>query len=571
MTRFVPNILLLIVFTGLFIQCRNDEMNPAEETLHGFKLLVPANASVDQETSLTFRWNSSAKNAVYSVQISINSDLSEPLYEVDNIQDTVLNFSGPLFPLTNFYWSVTALNPVEGKQMKSESGTFSFVTKYIKPNPSPKVSKYYVGANGKDNGAAGTKEEPFKTIAYAARFVPDNEGDTLFIFAGEYLENSPVILPPGVNLIGQNKESVIINSNGFEVPGISNNEQYKKISRSALIQLVSSNGKVENGNQEVSNFTLDGKNKSLKAGIWIESRSNISLHDVHVKYTELRGAVIATANKLWYQEPDVYLTGIKVYNCMFTNCGKDLLSETLGNLNLGQLDGAEIHDIVINDNEGYGIKFMWDGYFKNCSFHNIKTVLSETDNLWGEDISIELWNLGPGNKLQNIESNTWLSLVNHANIFGNKYSDLNLSLSNVKIIDKDGVSSKEGIEIGLPHADISNCYIENKGMGIAIWNMGRENITIRDNIFSNSKYQQNWAGGSAIYIDNSQNWTFNDFHIYNNVFDSHVFAIQIKGSNLGDFDIKNNLFINSKNNELAATGGTISFGHNFLHAINNET
>ena len=43
--------------------------------------------------------------------------------------------------------------------------------------------------------------------------------------------------------------------------------------------------------------------------------------------------------------------------------------------------------------------------------------LSESDALWGEDIAIELWNAGPGNKIHDVECNTWLSIVSHPNVF----------------------------------------------------------------------------------------------------------------------------------------------------------
>lgn len=554
---------LLLAGLFLFSFCTKEE-EPVIEELEQFSLLEPANQAEELDLSLLLKWSSAAQTVSYKIKISLNSDLSNPLIEESGIKDTVFVVDSELLPLTRYYWSVTALQAENNSEKQTASGIFSFTTKYEKPRPTPHVSKYFVGPNGSDNGASGTAIQPFKTIAYAAKFIPENENDTLFVLAGEYLENEPILLPPGVNLIGENTENVIIKSDGIEVPGINSDEQLKKTHRSALIQLPSDNG-VAKGNQELAFFTINGKNKSLSAGIWVQNRSDISLHDINVKYTNLRGVVVATSSKLWYTEPAQYLTGIKIYNLFFKNCGKDLSSETLGNLNIGQLAGAEIHDITIEDSEGYGIKFMWDGFFKNCCIYNIKTTLSESDKLWGEDISIELWNLGPGNEVFNVESNTWLSIVNHPNIFGNKGDGLNMRLHDVKIIDKDGVSNKEGFEIGLPHAEISDCYIENKGMGIAVWNMGRENITIRNNIFSNTNYQVNWAGGAAVYIDNSQSWAFNKINIYNNVFDRHVYGVRIKGANLGTFNIKNNLFIQQKTKECLAEGGTINFGHNFLH------
>jgi len=136
------------------------------------------------------------------------------------------------------------------------------------------------------------------------------------------------------------------------------------------------------------------------------------------------------------------------------------------------------------------------------------------------------------------------------------------------MIDKDGQSSKEAVEIGTPGVEIYNSYFENKGIGIAIWNMGRKDITIRNNIFSNSFIHNNWAAGSAIFIANSHDWNFADINIYNNVFDTFYTGIYMKQesntSYMENILVRNNVFlgITNANIKLLGTVNKISVQNN---------
>jgi hypothetical protein len=293
------------------------------------------------------------------------------------------------------------------------------------------------------------------------------------------------------------------------------------------------------------------------------------MHHVSFRNIQQRGAVFAAGNKNWYVYPDYYVKNIKIHDCTFENCGKDLTDETLGNLNIAQLENSEIYNLKISDTEGYGIKFIFDGYFRNLKIHDCEISLNETDSKWGEDISIELWNVGPGNEIYNIQCNTWISVVNHAEIFGSPVGCENMKIYNVRMTDKDGSGNIEGIEIGAPGVEVSDVYIENKGFGFAIWDMGRENILLHHNIIYNSSIKNNWAGAPAIYIDNSRTWNYKNIRIYNNIFDLHPVGIRIKGNNIGEIEIKNNIFLNS-GKEVESTASRVIFSHNLRNGRNSS-
>ncbi len=531
-------------------------------------LLEPRQGAKQVKLEAIMRWRAAEKIATYKLTIAKQADLSNPLLQVEVKNDTFFQLNANLVKSTNYFWSVSAILP-NGKTARAEQ-VFTFRTEMAVPNPSPAQVVYYVAPNGSDDPSAGTNTSPYKTLGYASRMVPALENDTIFLQAGTYTETEAAIIALGVNVKGAGVDKVTLVSSGVDLdnPNDVQRANFKLWYDGALVQLVSPHTSEfrniyseilppQNGNQSISGFSIDGQGKKLKAGIWLENRNNVYLHHLQFKDLGQRGLVAAAGDKRWFEEPKYYLKGIKIHDCTFINAGKDLEDESLGNLNLAQLDGAEIYNIQINDNQGYGIKFIFDGYFKNTSIHDCQIEVNETDKLWGEDIALELWNLGPGNEVYNVTCNTWLSFVNHPNIFGKpQKAGENLKVHDVKMIDKDGNSSKEGVEIGMPGVDFYQSYIQNKGFGVAIWDMGRQHIRIRNNIFYNSVEKENWAGAPAIYIDNSRTWAYDDITIVNNIFDRFPIGINIKGKQINNISIHNNAFINIRNTDVQAPTGS---------------
>ena len=120
--------------------------------------------------------------------------------------------------------------------------------------------------------------------------------------------------------------------------------------------------------------------------------------------------------------------------------------------------------------------------------------------------------------------------------------------------------------MGAPGVVISKSYFENKGIGIAIWDMGRENITVQNNVFYNTSVKDNWASGAAIYIDNSRTWNFKNIRIFNNVFDTHKVMVRIKGNKVNNVYIRNNAFLNSTLWDIQAEGSSILSTHNLKYS-----
>ena len=290
----------------------------------------------------------------------------------------------------------------------------------------------------------------------------------------------------------------------------------------------------------------------MKAGLWLQARNNVTIHHVTIKDCAQRGAVACFGQKLSKQEPPYYISGIVMHDMTFLNSGSDLSDESLGNLNIAHTNGAEFYNINITDNNGYGIKFIFEGYYKNTKIHDCNITVNELDPLWSEDIAIEIWNLGPGNEVYNVNANTWFSFVNWANTFNNPTSaGAHLKVYGCKIIDLDGVSIKEGIEAACSGTEIYNCYIENKGWGIAQWLQGERKMSYHNNIFRNTQPQAVWSDAGAIFIVADEVPQMEDIKIYNNVFDnlktsggSPLKVISVWKGTVAGLDIANNVSVN---------------------------
>ncbi|MEM1326706.1 MAG: hypothetical protein AAGI23_12160 [Bacteroidota bacterium] len=575
-SRWTYRLFWIALMSVSLLSCQQEEIDdlPVKE-VQAAELLLPLTQAKEVGIQPLLQWSAVENATFYQLVISEEEDLSDPILDISIAQDTFYRVVDELNKSTNYYWTITA--HLEDEKVLSTETDFTFRTIMETPQPSPNVTDYYVSPSGKDHPTAGTLDLPFKTLGYASRMIPAEEGDTIHLDAGTFVETESAILPLGVHVVGSGEANTILMSSGVHLPDDidPNHRNFKLWYDGALILLVSPHTSrfrdihstmlpPENGNQSLRGFTIDGDGKQLKAGIWVENRHAVQLSHITFRDLAQRGAVIASGDKPWFELPEYYLEDIVVHDCTFINSGKDLSDESLGNLNIAQLNGAKIYNIKIQDEEGYGIKFIYDGYFKDLELHDCEIEVSETDNLWGEDIGIELWNLGAGNEVYNIQCNTWLSFVNHPEIFGTPAAYEQLDLHDIRIIDQDKNSTKEGIEIGLPGVDLHHCYIQDKGIGIAIWNMGRKHIRIRNSIFYNTSPKDNWAGGAAIYIDNSQRWDFQNIQIVNNVFDRHRTSINIKGERIKDIAIHNNAFFNTTT-DIQAKGKHIVATHNIKY------
>jgi hypothetical protein len=561
-----------------------------------FNLTFPANNATGVSTKPNFTWDTSSAASSYTLVVSTSSSYANPILNITGLTGTSYQPTLSLAGSTTYYWKVTSQNTT-GTKLATNAGisftTGTAPTPTPTPTPPPGATQYYVSTTGSDTTGSGTQGNPWRTIAHAAAQVPADGGHTINIGAGTFTETQAIRLKTGTNLKGAGKSQTIITASGaipsHEAGIDSSHADWKLMYHGSLIQLFSPGysgpnnryGSPENmiasanGNQTLRDFTLDGNSKAVKAGVWVENRNNVTIHDVNIRNFDQRGAVFARSDMWWYiaLPEGKWMNNTTIYNVNFENNGAQLGSETLGNLNLAGLDGANIYNITVNDTVGYGIKFIFVGHFRNVKIYDSEITVNEQDAAWGEKISIELWNLSYGNEVYNINCNTWFSFVNHAAVnaayLPSGTQANNLKIYNIRMVDQDGVSGKEAVEAALAGVQIYDSYFQDKGFGVAIWwgagSYELKNYIIRNNIFANVNRTPGFGFGNsaAIFVPD----TASNIKIYNNVFDRMGNALQLNSAS--GVDIRNNAFLQTEGSDVDG-GSNITFTHNLKYHTNSQ-
>src|SRR5687767_2393430 len=167
---------------------------------------------------------------------------------------------------------------------------------------------YYVSTSGNDAGN-GSAASPWRTLAFAVTKVGANQGHTIKLSAGTFVEKGQFNVPPGVSVEGAGIDQTIIKaaSTFYFYPGDPGFATEK-----FLMALSSSSA--TNGNQSLKNFTIDGDSKKLHGGIYVKYRNNVLIESVKVQYTNFCGIW------LW----DVKYSAIKqvkLLNCTWASTG----------------------------------------------------------------------------------------------------------------------------------------------------------------------------------------------------------------------------------------------------------
>lgn len=441
-----------------------------------------------------------------------------------------------------------------------------------------------VRLEGNDQSGNGSAARPYRTLARAASAAV--QGQTIDVGPGVFVETQPARLAPGVSLKGAGQDLTVFKSSGVALSaGVSSTDpNFKRSPEGSLIQLLSQPFKNAwqtagnpadmlppvDGRQTLSGFTIDGNAKSLKAGVWVQNRSNVTMHHVTFRDLQQRGAVFARSDMDWFTPlPDaMWMRNTQIHDCIFKNSGADIEGESLGNLNLAGLDGAYLYNLKIEEDQGYGIKFIYVGHFRNLKLWNADIQVPESDKLWGEDAAIELWNLSRGNEIFNVNASTWLSFVNHVGLYDNVSSPTdNLWLHHVRIVDADGKSNKEAVEVALPGMTISDSYFQDKGLGLGVWMEGKNQIAVLRNVFARVRNSDpSWAAEAAVFVPD----TTTNLSIHNNVFDRAGTAIHMRGTT-SNVSIVNNLMLDTVQQDVYSASRSYRFANNLKHTAAGTT
>jgi len=457
---------------------------------------------------------------------------------------------------------------------------------------------YYVSTTGNDS-AAGTSAAPWRTLAKACNTVTTS-GDTIHIKAnagGTYTESQQCNLAAGVNIEGEGKTNTIVKSS---ITG----------TWSVYMQLESNPG--TNGNQSISNFTLDGQaNTTGNAsgtwyGIWIQGRNNVSVHDMKFMNFFASASLFAghsTTNPTTWAGP--FATGNSFYNNDGTNCA-GIIPEAgwsgSGCLLIGGQDGMDIHHNNLNttarpiERNGWPIKYWDNGFLKGVKIHHntfIKSPFHSTQPFsppnW--DFAVEFFNV-QGMEFNNnyVQGSVDINYIYkgpyayglwaHDNIldhatgnFTHFESGFIFEYKAEKVIVENNIINNKSVGISFNTRTPNNTGGYTFPCGVGGCSANIDNI-IRNNVFSNIYSSGGTTSGLTFISEQGDDPYISNMQIYNNTFVAKAsqpalfgldFTSQPNG-NVNGLHIRNNIFqgfsIGSIVNQAAQTQSNVVITHN---------
>jgi hypothetical protein len=438
---------------------------------------------------------------------------------------------------------------------------------------SASAATYHVASWGTNSTANdGSESEPWATVSYALNFV--TAGDVIYIDVGIINETSQIVLPVGVSITGAGiRQSVLRNNTGLN----------------PLLLASSSAG--TNGNQSISYITIDGM-LSVQYGVRIYGRNNFIIHDVEFKNTLRYALTFSDKSRSTTVAPSPYCTGNKIYNCIFTNCGRDTRVdygyytwEADAALDVSGQSGMDIYDNDIDNITGgrhaYGIKGLIGGGFnRGLKIHHnkIRTGIRDisTDQSFG--FNIELWTGEGGIEIYENDLNGCIDMGGYGywDDYGYGFAFI---VQNNKIVQPIRPTYQGEAGMILEGGGRDGCHflrnwVENFTTGLTLGAtgvalvQGYEDVTVAYNVFANI----GWASGSSGYGMTGYNST-PSLHVNNLKFLNNVVYKVTGGGGYGinfnvtsmtwnDTEIRNNIFVNA--------GSPVEFRNQTLAGINTD-
>lgn len=425
------------------------------------------------------------------------------------------------------------------------------------------AATYYVSTSGND-GNDGSQGSPWRTLRYAVTRVAANQGHTINIAAGTYVESGPFTVPTGVSVNGAGIDRTIIKS----ASSFFFNPAFPGFATDKFLMNLNS-GNASNGNQSLRNFTLDGDGKKLHGGIYVYNRSNVLIEDVKVQYTNFVG--------IWlWDVSDSALKGVVLRDCSWGSTGW-----AAGALALGSINRVDIDRLDVNESTGYGVKALGPGGHNkifNLVIHDSRVSVNPAGK-WNDgkapNITIELFSV----HLQDCEIyNTYIdnhvSLVN-TTLPSQGRRSIRMHHNVFDLVTRSG-GGGYGLELSVNDAEIDHNYFFKGKYGIVNWDNAVGNWEIHHNVFYGI---HNYYPGETL---RSQRSGFHNVKFYNNTIEmegtetSSVMSCYGGASN--NIDIKNNLIVNSNTGytwfpnklihlENGASVSGLQVGNNLLHKL----
>lgn len=396
--------------------------------------------------------------------------------------------------------------------------------------PSPS-NTFFVSTTGSDT-TDGSSKKPWRTLKYAVTKVPANQGYTIKLSAGTFIENGLIEVPLGVNILGEGKTKTILKAvSSFYYHPVTPEYATDKF----LIRLSSANQ--SNGNQRLSNFTIDGDSKQLHGGIYVSHRDHVIIEDVSVQRTNFTG--------IWLLDvKDSEVNDTQLVDCAWGNA-----SYCSGALNLGNIERVDIGTLDVNESTGYGIKAIGPNGNNNIfqlTIHDSHVSVAPYglwDNGKAPNIAIELWQVNlVGCEISNSYVDNTISLVNSNATPSTGIQTIRVHHNTIDL-ETRSKGTGYGIELTIHDAEIDHNYFIRGAQGIANWSHPMNNWSIHHNTF------YALAGTYPGEIVRSQSSGLHNVSLFNNTVEFEgnktMNVVGLYGGTSENLNIENNLFINN--------------------------
>jgi hypothetical protein len=415
-------------------------------------------------------------------------------------------------------------------------------------------ASYYVATTGSDSTGNGSSQKPWKTLSYAAKRVTA-PGNTIYVSAGNYVDNEACLLGCGVSVAGAGASTVTIAST------------VQNSGDGAYLRLVSpSASPVTDGNQTISGLTIDGSNKTLEWGVIVRGRDTVTLSDLRFRNTKI-GAIFFISYDSWansyYAEPPAYGENVVIANIETENttttldCGP---GPRQGAIQLKALAGAHVYNLRLNESYagcGVGVKAV-GGWLKAFNGHNwdVRTDVNNPDAF-----AVEMYNFLGDSEIHHCSLDHGISLNGGP-------SDLAAgSLWNLRIHD---CTVTAGIEASHHHLDLYENFIRGLdgpcGGSVCVWHTnGRTDewitrVRIHHNVLRNMRY-------TGVLISDWNAGNISGVEVYNNVIDGVslvgwgglgvLVECTRDGNYLDDISIRNNVIMNCEGRPISLYGSHV--------------
>ncbi len=436
------------------------------------------------------------------------------------------------------------------------------------------AANYYVSPSGND-GNNGSSSSPWKSISRAASMAKAR-GDVINVLAGDYTDNTTVVLAPGVSIKGAGRDKTTV-----------------RTSAGTYIRTENNGTPVIDGSNTISGlrFIGNGGNTAISSvGRSLQRITGNSFESFNLAIT-VSGKPFAwnsscggrrPANSANYCDDDArtstqpgdneWARGVVITNNNLTNC----------KLTASTIKDSEISYNVINNNgilkSAVGNPALW---WDNVDFHHNELY---TQTISWQVIAVEVWMVQNNTKFRDNKTNGWFSIIKNPNgpktpwswqIVRNTFS------SNVPVgVGSAGVRAAIEACFHVENVLVEGNYVENTGSnmtyahGLGIWGYGiNRNFHVRNNVFRNMRSDGILISTTDTY---AQLFDGDNIHIYNNVIDgcnggkSQGIYIEDGAGDVDQITVRNNIFMGAANAVLVNANHSVSgiqVTHNMLHNV----